>query len=84
VYQPLAALRYAALKQRPVLERGKVMAGNRTDNPFDSIESAYDFMNTLADTVLDAIYIATTRSPSGTVKAGAPRPSNSHCSKRNH
>ena len=31
------------------------MAGSRTDNPFDSIESAYDFMNILADTVLDAM-----------------------------
>ncbi len=31
------------------------MADSRTDNPFDSIESAHDFMTILAETVLDAM-----------------------------
>ena len=31
------------------------MAVDQTDTPFDSIESAYDFMTLLAETVLDAV-----------------------------
>ena len=31
------------------------MSGGEIDQPFDSIESAHDFMNVLAETILDAM-----------------------------
>ena len=34
--------------------RGKHMSANEIERPFESIESAYEFMNVLAETILEA------------------------------